>query len=113
MKKQCRRHPRLRLQVRACVLYCQKSGLLFLVLIIGVIASVAPLVARLVSFLVFVFLKVPLLVVIPLMRLVIFAFAHPLLVPLVFRIILVLTLGIHCRRRHSAYRASSDTRSHH
>ena len=37
-KKQCRRHPRLRLQVHACVLYCQKPSLLFLVLIIGVIA---------------------------------------------------------------------------
>ena len=104
---------RLRLQVRACVLYCQKPGLLFLVLLIGVIASVAPLVASLVSFLVFVFLKVVLLVVVSLMRLVIFAFAQPLLVVLVFRIILVLTCAIHCRRRKSAYRASSDTRSHH
>jgi hypothetical protein len=46
------------------------------------------------------------------MRLVNLAFAHPYLVILVFRIILVLTCAIHCRRRKSAYRASSDTRSH-
>ena len=70
--------------------------------IIGLIASVALLVASLVSFLVFVFLKVVLLVVVPLMRLVILAFAQPLLVILVFRIILVLACAIHCRRRHSA-----------
>jgi hypothetical protein len=112
MKKQCRRHLRLRLQVHASVLYCQKPGLIFLVLIILVIALVASLVARLVSFIVFVFIEVPLPEVVPFMRLVILAFAQPLLVPLVFRIILVLTLVIHCRRRHSAYRASNDTRTH-
>jgi len=73
MKKQCRRHPRLRPQALARVLYCRKASLLFLV--IGLIASVALLVASLVSFLVFVFLKVVLFVVVPLMRLVILAFA--------------------------------------
>jgi len=52
---------------------------------------VTPLVARLVGFIVFVLSKVPLPEVVSFMRLIILAFAHPLLVPLVFRIILVLT----------------------
>jgi len=62
---------------------------LFLVMI-GLIALVTLLVASLVSFLVFVLFKVPLLGVVQVFRMVISAFAHTLLVLLVFRIILVL-----------------------
>jgi phosphoglycerol transferase MdoB-like AlkP superfamily enzyme len=60
---------------------------IFLVMI-GLIALVTLLVASLVSFLVFVLFKVPLLGVVQVFRMVISAFAHTLLVLLVFRIIL-------------------------
>src|SRR5579862_330030 len=76
------------------------------------IALVGSLVAGFVSFLVFVFLKVPLPVMVPLMGGVILAFAHPLLVPLVLRVILVLTCAVHGRRRHRAYRAPNDAGAH-
>ena len=75
----------------------------------------ALLVARLIRFLVFVFFEVPLLAVIPVMRMVVLAFAHTLLVCFVFRIILVLVLGVvlvvllEKWSPHSLYRASTDT----
>jgi hypothetical protein len=56
------------------------------------IALVTLLVASLVSFLVFVFFEVPLLGVVLVMLTVILAFAHALLIRLVFRIILFMTL---------------------
>ena len=56
------------------------------------IALMSLLVASLVSFLVFVFLEVPLLGVVLVMLTVILPFAHTLLVRLVFRIILILSL---------------------
>ena len=59
---------------------------------IVLIALVTLLVARLVSFLVFVFFEVPLLGVVLVMLTVILAFAHALLIRLVFRIILFMTL---------------------
>ena len=64
---------------------------MFLALINVDIDYVALLVTSLVSFIVFVSIKVPLPEVVPVMRFVILPFAHPLLVPLVFRIVLVLT----------------------
>jgi hypothetical protein len=76
------------------------------------VSSVAVLVARFVSLIVFVPAKVPLPEVVPLMRSVIPAFALPLLVPPVFRIILVCPCGIHCRKSHCARRASNDARSY-
>ena len=70
------------------VLYGKKPGLLFL------IALVTVLVARLVSFLVFVFFEVPLLGVVLVMRFVILAITHTYLVVLVFRIILDVRLVV-------------------
>jgi hypothetical protein len=70
------------------VLYGKKPGLLFL------IALVTLLVARLVSFLVFVFFEVPLLGVVLVMRFVILAITRTYLVILVFRIILVVSLVV-------------------
>src|SRR5271154_7156630 len=55
-----------------------------------VLLGVALLVTSLVRFLVFVFLEVPLLGVVQVVRLVILAFAHALLVPRVLRIIRLL-----------------------
>jgi hypothetical protein len=57
--------------------------------------AVALLVASLVGFLVFVFLKVVFLVVVPVMRMIVSAFAHALLVGFVLRIIRALVLGLH------------------
>jgi hypothetical protein len=76
------------------------------------VGSVAGLVASFVSLVVFVFAKVPLPEVVPVMRFVILAFALPLLVPAVFRIILVGARGIHCRKSHRARRASNDAYSY-
>ena len=59
---------------------------------IVLIALVTLLVARLVSFLVFVFFEVPLLGVVLVMRFVILAITRTYLVVLVFRIILVLSV---------------------
>jgi hypothetical protein len=73
------------------VLYSKKPGLLFLVMI-GLIALVTLLVASLVSFLVFVFLELPLPGVVLVMRFVILAVTHTYLVVFVFRIILVVSL---------------------
>jgi hypothetical protein len=73
------------------VLSWRKPGQSFLLLINVDIDYVALLVTSFVSFIVLVFVKVPLPGVVPVMRFVILAFTHPLLVPLVFRIVLVLT----------------------
>jgi hypothetical protein len=56
------------------------------------IALVSPLVTGLIGFLVFFFLKVPFLEVVPVMRAVILAVPQALIVFLVFRIILVVSL---------------------
>jgi hypothetical protein len=56
---------------------------------VAISIAVTFLVASLICFLVFVFCEVPLLGVVPVMRFVILAFTHTLLVPFVFRIILV------------------------
>jgi len=69
---------------RAIFIRCQSMVLL--------IALMSLLVASLVSFLVFVFLEVPLLGVVLVMLTVILPFAHALLVGLVFRIILIVSL---------------------
>jgi hypothetical protein len=76
---------------------------------IVLITLVTLLVTSLVCFLVFVFFEVPFLGVVLVMRTVIPAFAHPLLVRLVFRIILVVSLLLWYRRRRSPYHASGDT----
>ena len=55
-----------------------------LVMLVMLITLVTMLIAILVGFLVFVFLEVPLFRVIPVMRLVILAIAHTLLVVLIF-----------------------------
>jgi hypothetical protein len=68
-----------------------QPGQLYLLSINVDLDYVALLVASLVSFIVFVFVKVPLPGVVAVVRFVILAFAHPLLVPLIFRIVLVLT----------------------
>jgi hypothetical protein len=73
--------------------------------------AAALLVASLVGFLVYVLFEVPILAVVPVMRTVILAFAHPLLVCLVFRIILFVVLEEWSR--HSLYHASGDTQTHH
>ena len=70
----------------------------------------ALLVAGLIRFLVFVFLEVPLLGVVLVMRMVILAFAHTLLVCFVFRIVLIVVLGKW--NRYSVYRASTYTNTH-
>ena len=59
---------------------------------IALIAMVTLLVARFVSFLVFVFFEMPLLGVVLVFLTVILAFAQTLLVRLVFRIILIVSL---------------------
>jgi hypothetical protein len=56
---------------------------------VAISIGVALLVASLVRFLVFVFAEMPLLGMVPAMRMVILAFTHTLLIPFVFRIILV------------------------
>src|ERR1022692_2978932 len=77
--------------------------------------AVALLVAGLVRLLVFVFLEVPLLAVVPVVRMVVFAFAHTLRVCLVLRIILLLFLVLFLVvvlekwSAHSLYHASTDT----
>jgi hypothetical protein len=71
--------------------------------------DVALLVAGLVRFLVFVSLEVPLLGVIQVMRLVILAFAHALLVPFVLRVIRLLRLVLGKWSSYSLKRASTDT----
>jgi len=72
--------------------------------------AAALLVTSLVRFLVFVFLEVPLLGVVPVMRLIVVALAHALLVCFVFRIILVVVLEKwSC---HSLHCASTDTDAH-
>jgi len=74
--------------------------------------GVALLVASLVGFLVFVFLEVVFLVVIPVMRMIVSAFAHALLVGFVFRIIRALVLGLYgaCTdAQANCYRQSPDT----
>jgi hypothetical protein len=53
---------------------------------------VALLVASLVSSIIFVFVKVPFPEVVPVVRFAILAFAHPLLIPLVFRTVLLCAL---------------------
>ena len=72
--------------------------------------AAALLVASLVRFLVYVFLEVPILAVVPVMRTVILAFAHTLLVCFVFRIILFVVLEKWSR--DSLYHASGDTHTH-
>ena len=64
---------------------------MFLVLIDVDIDYVALLVTSFVGSIVFIFVKVPLPEVVPVTRFVILAFTHTLLVPLVFRIVLVST----------------------
>jgi hypothetical protein len=54
--------------------------------------AVTFLVARLIRFLVLVFFEVSLLAVVPVLRVIILAFAHPLLVSFVFRVLLLVTL---------------------
>jgi hypothetical protein len=71
---------------------------------------VALLVAGLVRFLVFVFFEVPLLAVIPVVNLVVFAFAHTLLVCFVFRIIRGVVLEE--RSSHSLYGGTGETDSY-
>jgi hypothetical protein len=72
--------------------------------------AAALLVASLVRFLVYVLFEVPILAVVPVMRTVILAFAHTLLVCFVFRIILFVVLEKWSR--HSLYHASGDTQTH-
>ena len=67
--------------------------------------AMAFLVARLVCFLVFVLFEVSFLAMVQLMRMVTLAFAHALLVSLVFRVILVVILEWSC---HGLRRASTD-----
>jgi hypothetical protein len=73
--------------------------------------AAALLVASLVRFLVYVLFEAPILAVVPVMRTVILAFAHTLLVCLVFRIILFVVLEEWSR--HGLHHASSDTQTHH
>jgi hypothetical protein len=68
---------------------CRKEARL---VVIGLIALVANLVASLVSLVVVVFFEVPLPGVVPVMRFVILAITHTDLVVLVFRIILIVSL---------------------
>ena len=75
-----------------------------------ILIAVALLVASLIRFLVFVFFEVPLFAVIPVMRLVILAFAHTLLVCFVFRIIWGVVLEE--RSRHSLYGGTGETDSY-
>jgi hypothetical protein len=74
------------------------------------IALMTLLVASLVSFLVFVFLVIPLLTVIPVSRMVGFAIAHTLLVGFVLRIILIVVLEK--RSCDSLYRRPARANSH-
>jgi hypothetical protein len=69
--------------------------------------ATAFLVAGLVGFLIVVFLEVPLLAVVQVFRAIVLAFAHTLLVCLVFRVIRVLVLEKWSS--HSLYCASTDT----
>jgi hypothetical protein len=82
----------------------------------GQLTSIAAtlLVAGLIRFLVLVFFEVSLLAVIPVTRVVILAFAHPLLVSFVFRIVLVVILVMVLQNwsRHGLCRASADTHTH-
>jgi hypothetical protein len=73
--------------------------------------AAALLVASLVRFLVYVLFEVPILAVVPVMRTVILAFAHTLLVCFVFRIILFVVLEKWSR--HGLHHASGDTQTHH
>jgi hypothetical protein len=74
------------------VLYGNKFSVIPCQSMVLLIALMSLLVASLVSFLVFVFLEVPLLGVVLVMLTVILPFAHTLLVRLVFRIILIVSL---------------------
>src|ERR1700686_1474000 len=77
------------------------------------VALVPLLVTGIVGFLVVVFLEVSVLGVILVVLLVGLAFAHTLLVRLVFRIILVVILVLRCRRRRCPHRASGDAAAPH
>ena len=72
------------------------------------------LVAGLIRFLVLVFFEVSLLAVVPVMRVVILAFADPLLVSFVFRIVLVVILVMVLQNwsRDGLCRASTNTQTH-
>src|ERR1017187_4434512 len=72
--------------------------------------AAALLVASLIVLLVYVLFEVPILAVILVMRAVILAFAHPLLVCFVFRIILFVVLKKWSP--HGLYHASGDTKTH-
>jgi len=110
MKKPSRRH--VQTQFQASVLERWKPGQSFLFCVIVDINSVAVLVASLISSIVFVFGKVPLSEMVPVMRTIILAFALPLLISAVFRIILVFTCGARRRSSHCVYRGSNDGRAH-